>query len=120
MVWLVFAPPLVSEEWIVYFPFDQYALTPDAASIVAQAAAYGRSGGSAHFAVVGYMDTSGAAGEQITRAENRAMAVAQQLNASGVPMSNIEVEWKGTESSSVPGGREPLTRRATITVSFGH
>jgi outer membrane protein OmpA-like peptidoglycan-associated protein len=59
------APPVVERpaprEFIVYFPFDQAVLTPEAQTVVQEAASYAQQGGATQVQVVGHADTSGSA-----------------------------------------------------------
>ena len=53
--------------------------------------------------------------------ERRAKATADQLVADGVQQSVLDVSWKGFTEPAVqtgPGVKEPLNRRAVISVNF--
>jgi outer membrane protein OmpA-like peptidoglycan-associated protein len=112
----------VTKEFIVYFPFDQYVLTPDAQSVVQEGAQYATvDTASQHVTVVGHTDTSGGFAYNMRLSERRAKATADQLVADGVSQSVLDVSWKGYTEPAVqtgPGVKEPLNRRAVITVQF--
>ena len=110
----------MAREFIVYFPFDQYILTPDAQNVVAQAAQYSASGNFARVVVVGHADSSGSQTYNVGLSERRAKAVADALVQRGVASSRLQVDWKGETQLAVPTGdgvKEPLNRRATISVN---
>jgi outer membrane protein OmpA-like peptidoglycan-associated protein len=108
--------------FIVYFPFDQYVLTPDAQSVVTEAAQYATGEEvSNHVGVVGHTDTSGSVAYNMRLSERRAKATADQLVADGVSQQVLDVSWKGKSEPAVQTGdgvKEPLNRRAVITVNF--
>ena len=111
-----------TKEFIVYFPFDQYVLTPDAQSVVQEAGQYATGDQvSTHVTVVGHTDTSGGFAYNMRLSERRAKATADQLVADGVAQSVLDVSWKGFTEPAVqtgPGVKEPLNRRAVISVNF--
>ncbi|MFI4936022.1 MAG: OmpA family protein, partial [Caulobacterales bacterium] len=112
-------PPPETKEFILYFPFDQYILTPDAQSVAQEAAQYAIAGHSSHVVVVGHTDTSGSVAYNMRLSERRAKAGADQLVADGVPQTTLDVSWKGKSEPAVQTGdgvKEPLNRRDTITV----
>jgi len=99
-------------------------LTPDAQSVVQEAATYATSPAdqvSSHISVVGHTDTSGSYAYNMRLSERRAKATADQLVADGVNQSTLDVSWKGFTQPAVdtgPGVKEPLNRRAVIDVQF--
>ena len=107
---------------MVYFPFDQYVLTPDAQSVVQEAAQYATGDQpSQHVTVVGHTDTSGSVAYNMRLSERRAKATADQLVSDGVPQTGLDVSWVGKTDLAVPtpdGTKEPLNRRSVITVQF--
>jgi OmpA-OmpF porin, OOP family len=111
-----------TKEFIVYFPFDQYILTPDAQSVVQEAGQYATGDQVAgHVTVVGHTDTSGSVAYNMRLSERRAKATADQLVADGVSQSVLDVSWKGKSEPAVQTGdgvKEPLNRRAVIDVDF--
>ena len=107
-------------EFIVYFPFDQYVLTPDAQNVIAQAAQYVAAGNTARVVVVGHTDSSGSNAYNQRLSERRAKAAADALVQRGVAQTKLQVDWKGETQLAVPTGdgvKEPLNRRATISVN---
>ena len=107
-------------EFIVYFPFDQYVLTPDAQNVIASAATYAASGNFARVVVVGHADSSGSPAYNVRLSERRAKAVADALVQRGVAQTKLQVDWKGETQLAVPTGdgvKEPLNRRSTISVN---
>ncbi len=110
-----------AREFIVYFPFDQYILTPEAQSVIQQAADYAKTGNATSLVVVGHADTSGSAAYNVRLSERRAKAVADSLVGLGVAQTALSVDWKGESQPAVATGdgvKEPLNRRATIGVNF--
>ena len=116
-------PPVAYEakEFIVYFPFDQYVLTPEAQSVVSEAANYATSGHATKLVVVGHTDTSGSPKYNAKLSERRAKAVADALVGAGVAADTLAVDWKGESAPAVATGdgvKEPLNRRSTISINF--
>jgi OmpA-OmpF porin, OOP family len=97
-------------------------LTPDAQSVVQEAAQYGTGDQvSSHITVVGHTDTSGSIPYNMRLSERRAKATADQLVADGVAQTVLDVSWKGKSEPAVQTGdgvKEPLNRRAVIDVDF--
>ena len=73
---------------MVYFPFDQYVLTPEALSVVQQAADYAKGGNATTVAVVGHTDTSGGFAYNMRLSERRAKATADALVGRGHPVDH--------------------------------
>ncbi|RYF97899.1 MAG: OmpA family protein, partial [Caulobacteraceae bacterium] len=116
-------PPAAAEakQFVVYFPFDQYVLTPEAQAVVQEAATYATSGNATRVIVVGHTDTSGPADYNMRLSERRAKATADALVGLGVGQSTLQVDWKGETDLAVPtpdGVKEPLNRRSTIDINF--
>ncbi len=116
-------PPVAYEarEFVVYFPFDQYVLTPEAQQVIAQAADYAKTGNATRVVVVGHADTSGSAAYNVRLSERRAKATADALVGSGLAQTALAVDWKGEAEPAVATGdgvKEPLNRRATININF--
>lgn len=116
------APPAYeAREFIVYFPFDQSILTPEAQTVVSEAAQYANAGNATRIVVVGHADTSGSASYNVGLSQRRAKAVADGLVAAGVNSGALSVDWKGEAEPAVATGdgvKEPLNRRATIQINF--
>ncbi|MEO8115504.1 MAG: OmpA family protein, partial [Phenylobacterium sp.] len=105
----------------VYFPFDQYVLTPEAQTVVSEAAQYAQAGGATRVVVVGHTDSSGSPAYNVRLSERRAKAVADALVGLGVNQTALSVDWKGEKELAVPtpdGTKEPLNRRSTIDINF--
>jgi outer membrane protein OmpA-like peptidoglycan-associated protein len=110
-----------AKEYTVYFPFDQYILTPEAQTVVREAAAYARDGRATRVIIVGHTDSSGSPTYNVGLSENRAKAVADALVSAGVAQTTIAVDWKGESQLAVATGdgvKEPLNRRSSISVNF--
>ena len=110
-----------AKQFIVYFPFDQYVLTPEAQSVVSEAANYATSGHATKLVVVGHTDTSGSPKYNAKLSERRAKAVADALVGAGVAADTLAVDWKGESAPAVATGdgvKEPLNRRSTISINF--
>ena len=106
---------------MVYFPWDQYILTPEAQSVVQQSADYAKEGNATHIVIVGHTDTSGGFAYNMRLSERRAKATADQLVADGIAQTVLDVSWKGKSEPAVQTGdgvKEPLNRRAVIDVDF--
>jgi len=111
----------VARDFVVYFPFDQYALTPEAQGVVQEAADYAAGGGATQITVVGYTDTSGGFAYNMRLSERRAKATADALVRLGINQSTLKVDWKGKTHLAVQtadGVKEPLNRRSTISINF--
>jgi OOP family OmpA-OmpF porin len=114
-------PAYEAREFIVYFPFDQSVLTPEAQSVVTEAANYANAGKATKLVVVGHTDTSGSPKYNAKLSERRAKAVADALVGQGVAAGALAVDWKGESAPAVATGdgvKEPLNRRSTISINF--
>lgn len=114
-------PAFEAREFIVYFPFDQSVLTPEAQSVVTEAAKYSNDGKATKIIVVGHTDTSGSPKYNAKLSERRARAVADALVSQGVSQNVLGVDWKGESAPAVATGdgvKEPLNRRSTISINF--
>ena len=110
-----------AREFTVYFPFDQYVLTPEAQTVITEAANYAAGGNATRVIVVGHADTSGSAAYNVRLSERRAKAVADALVGQGLNSSALAVDWKGESAPAVATGdgvKEPLNRRSTIDINF--
>jgi outer membrane protein OmpA-like peptidoglycan-associated protein len=106
---------------VVYFPFDQSVLTPEAQTIVTEAAEYAKAGNATRVIVVGHTDSSGSPAYNVRLSERRAKAVADALVGQGVGQQLMQVDWKGETQLAVATGdgvKEPLNRRSTIDINF--
>ncbi len=115
------APVYEAREFIVYFPFDQSILTPEAQTVVSEAAQYAAAGAATRIVVVGHADTSGSAKYNVGLSQRRSKAVADALVGLGVNSGVLSVDWKGEAEPAVATGdgvKEPLNRRSTISINF--
>ncbi|MDE2356533.1 MAG: OmpA family protein [Alphaproteobacteria bacterium] len=105
----------------MYFPWDQYVITPEAQNVLQDAAQYATAGHAKKELVVGHTDTSGTRAYNLRLSERRAKATADALVALGVPQDTLSVSWTGMDDLAVqtpPGVKEPLNRRSTIHIDF--
>jgi len=110
-----------ARDYVIYFPFDQYVITPEAQSVLQDAAKYATDGHATKETVVGHTDTSGSVAYNLRLSERRAKATADALTALGIPASSLDVSWTGKADLAVPtpdGVKEPLNRRSTIHIAF--
>ena len=111
------AIPAKPSDFLVFFDWDKYNLTPEAMKIIADAVAAAKKEGAKTIKVVGHTDTSGSAAYNMGLSVRRANAVAQQMIKLGIPATSIVTEGRGQEDLLVPtpdGVREPQNRRAAI------
>lgn len=111
------AAPARPSDFLVFFDWDKYNLTPEAMKIIADAVAAAKKEGAKSIKVVGHTDTSGSAAYNLRLSERRANAVAQQMIKLGIPATSITTVGRGEEDLLVPtkdGVREPQNRRAAI------
>jgi outer membrane protein OmpA-like peptidoglycan-associated protein len=116
------APAPVAHSYMVFFDFNKSDLTPQAVQIVDQAAG---NAGPAHVTQItctGHTDTVGSDAYNMRLSRRRAESVAAELEARGIPSSEIEIVAKGKHDLLVPTGdgvREPQNRRVQIVYSGG-
>jgi outer membrane protein OmpA-like peptidoglycan-associated protein len=109
--------PAPAKTYLVFFDWDKADLTPRATTIIAQAATDSKTQSVTTIAVNGYTDTSGTTVYNQGLSVRRAKAVAAQLVADGVPVSEITAQGFGDTNLLVPTGpgvREPQNRRVEI------
>ena len=112
------AAPMAQKQFVVYFEFDKFNLTPEGAKVVQDAAAAFKSTGSARVAITGYTDAAGTQQYNLGLSKRRADTVHGALVRAGVPDAAIAESWHGKENLAVPtpdGVREPRNRRVEIT-----
>jgi outer membrane protein OmpA-like peptidoglycan-associated protein len=105
-------------DYLVFFDFAKWDLTPEAVDIVNAAASSAMAPGTS-ITVIGNTDTVGSAEFNMVLGQKRADAVAAQLIAAGV-QGTIVAESRDEESPLVPTGdgvAEPQNRRAEILIS---
>lgn len=103
----------------VYFGFDESTLTPEARSVIADAAAEYRRSGNAQITISGYADRAGSDDYNIGLSERRAQAVQEELVANGVPASTLAVAAYGESDPAVEtpdGVPEARNRRVLVVV----
>jgi outer membrane protein OmpA-like peptidoglycan-associated protein len=118
------APPPVAcptADFVVYFEWDRSNLNQAALETIDTAVARARACNLSGVTVVGHTDTSGAAQYNLGLSERRAGVVADALTARGIPATAIARSARGeTELARATrdGVREPLNRRAAVTITF--
>jgi iron complex outermembrane receptor protein len=114
--------PTVAHSYMVFFDFNKSDLTPQAASIVDQAAANAATTKTTQLGVTGYTDTVGSDAYNMRLSRRRAESVAAKLEKDGIPASEIAIVAKGKHDLLVPtadGVKEPQNRRVTIVYGGG-
>ncbi len=109
--------PAPAQTYLVFFDWNQAALTARATQVVGQAAAASHSQNVTTLDVSGYTDTSGTPQYNMGLSMRRAQAVAAQLVVDGVSKSEIQINAYGETHLLVPTGpgvREPQNRRVEI------
>jgi outer membrane protein OmpA-like peptidoglycan-associated protein len=115
-------PAAAPRNYLVFFDFNKSDLTGDARHIVDQAASNAKSGNVTQLNVTGYTDTVGSDAYNLRLSRRRAESVASELEAQGVPSSEIAIYAKGKHDLLVPtadGVREPQNRRVQIILGGG-
>jgi iron complex outermembrane receptor protein len=118
----VVTPAPAARSYMVFFDFNKSDLTPQAASIVNQAAANAGPAKVTKLEVTGHTDTVGSDAYNMRLSRRRAESVAAQLEKDGIPSSEIEIIAKGKRDLLVPtadGVREPQNRRVQIVYEGG-
>jgi iron complex outermembrane receptor protein len=118
----VTAAPSVPKSYLVFFDFNKSDLTPQAVSIVNQAAANAGPAKVTQLTVTGHTDTVGSDAYNMRLSRRRAESVAAQLEKDGIASSEIEIVAKGKRDLLVPtadGVKEPQNRRVQIVYSGG-
>ncbi len=114
----VVAPaPAVAHSYQVFFDFNKSDLTPEAIKVVDQAARNAAPAKITRITVTGHTDTVGSDAYNLRLSRRRAETVAAELEAKGIPSSEIEIVAKGKHDLLVPtadGVREPQNRRVQI------
>jgi iron complex outermembrane receptor protein len=114
--------PAVPHSYLVFFDFNKSDLTPQAVSIVNQAAANAGPAKVTQLTVTGHTDTVGSDAYNMRLSRRRAESVAAQLEKDGIASSEIEIVAKGKRDLLVPtadGVKEPQNRRVQIVYSGG-
>ncbi len=104
-------------EYLVFFDWDKYNITPAADRVISDAvAAIGR-GADVRVHVIGHTDTSGSPAYNQRLSVRRAESVKSAMVAKGMPAGSITTEGVGENQLLVqtgPNVREPSNRRAQI------
>lgn len=104
-------------EFLVFFDWDVWTLSPEAQQIVATAASEFVKTGQARIVATGHTDTSGSKEYNQWLSERRAESVKEELVNLGVPADRIDTIGMGQTDLLVPtadGVREAQNRRVTI------
>jgi outer membrane protein OmpA-like peptidoglycan-associated protein len=115
-------PPAAPRNYLVFFDFNKSDLTSDAKRIVDQAATNAQSSHVTQLEVTGHTDTVGSDAYNMRLSRRRAESVSAELQAQGVPSSEIAIFAKGKRDLLVPtadGVREPQNRRVQIVFGGG-
>ncbi len=118
----VVAPAPAPKSYLVFFDFNRSDLTPQAATIVDQAAKNAGPAKVTQLTVTGHTDTVGSDAYNMRLSRRRAESVAAQLEKDGIPSSEIEIVAKGKRDLLVPtkdGVKEPQNRRVQIVYDNG-
>lgn len=111
----VVAPP--PRNFIVFFDWDKADLTPEAQSILRQAAEYIKKGGVTRITLTGHADRSGTDTYNVRLSQRRGDNVKKFLVNLGVAANSMGTVAKGESVPLVPtadGVREPQNRRVEI------
>lgn len=109
--------PAAPKDFMVFFDWDKYNVTPEARKILADVASRVKSTGVKAVKVVGHTDTSGSPSYNLKLSIRRAEAIKAELVKLGVAADSITVSGVGQEDLLVPtkdGVREAQNRRAAI------
>jgi outer membrane protein OmpA-like peptidoglycan-associated protein len=109
--------PEAQRAFQVFFDFNKSDITGAARQVIKAAATTAQSGHFVHLVVTGHTDTVGSAQYNQGLSERRAEAVKAELEADGLPGSEITTLGVGKTGLLVPtadGVREAQNRRATI------
>jgi iron complex outermembrane receptor protein len=116
------APMAAPKSYLVFFDFNKSDLTPQAVSIVGQAAANAGPAKVTQLTVTGHTDTVGSDAYNMRLSRRRAESVAAQLEKDGIASSEIQIVAKGKRDLLVPtadGVKEPRNRRVQIVYDGG-
>jgi outer membrane protein OmpA-like peptidoglycan-associated protein len=115
-------PVVAIGPFIVFFDWDRADITPQASSILDNAAEQYRSTGNAQVVLAGHADRSGSDQYNVGLSQRRAENVRQYLAGRGIPEGVMRTEAFGESRPAVEtadGVREPQNRRVEITFGPG-
>ncbi len=116
------APMAPPKSYLVFFDFNKSDLTPQAVTIVDQAAKNAGPAKVTQLTVTGHTDTVGSDAYNMRLSRRRAESVAAELEKDGIPSSEIAIVAKGKRDLLVPtkdGVKEPQNRRVQIVYDGG-
>ena len=111
------APPMVPNNYIVFFDFNKASLSEEASQIVAAAAANAGQAKVTTLEVTGHADRSGSDRYNLRLSQRRADAVKVALIDKGIPADQISVIAKGESEplvATADGVREAQNRRVQV------
>lgn len=109
----------IARSFMLFFDWDKSDLSPEARSIIQQAADNAKKNHSVAIKATGYTDLSGTEPYNLKLSVRRGDAVKAMLVQQGIPADEISVVGKGKSDPLVPtkdGVREAQNRRVTITL----
>ena len=115
-------PVVIPGPFIVFFDWDRSDITPQAESILDNAAEQYRQIGNAQVVLAGHADRSGPDQYNVGLSQRRAENVRQYLAGRGIPEGVMRTEAFGESSPQVQtadGVREPQNRRVEVTFGPG-
>jgi iron complex outermembrane receptor protein len=116
------APAPVAHSYMVFFDFNKSDLTPEAVTVVDQAAKNAGPAMVTKINVTGHTDTVGSDAYNMRLSKRRAESVAAELEKDGIPAGEIAIYAKGKHDLLVPTGdgvKEPQNRRVQIVYEGG-
>lgn len=111
------APVVTPRQFMVFFDFDRYTLSPDARAIIAKAVDTARQTGSVNIVVTGHTDTVGSLRYNQALSERRAAAVKREMirdGFNGTMIATVGRNFSDPLIATGPGVREPQNRRSVI------
>ncbi len=111
------APPTEARQFIIYFGFNKCNISPEADTVLGEAASTAKTVGSASVVIVGHTDTVGSNAYNQKLSQCRANAAKTNLVAKGIGAGSISTSGRGEDELLVKTGdgvKEPQNRRATI------
>ena len=115
-------PPCNTGPYIVFFDFDESAITADAATILDNAVTAYANCGAARVMLAGHTDRAGSVQYNMGLAQRRNASVQNYLSGRGIPAARISSEAFGESQPRVPtadGVRELQNRRVEVTYGPG-